>query len=524
MRRPAILGALATIVGVPLLLRLVYGAPFLNYDASYSLVWARDIAHGFTPDYKGFIAPTPHPLQTFASFLALPLGDATTTVLAWLVMLCFGGIVYIVFLLGRQLFSTPVGILAAVIILTRPAFGRNAEFAYQDIPFALFVSWALLVELRTPRRGVPVLVLLTLAGLLRPEAWVLAAVYWLWLVAGAAPEEYRGRLAGLDWRRWPGATVRLLRSGLTADFRRLAGLALLGASGGILWAISDAAITGDVLHSLHGTSDLAAQLERPRSPIEAPFRTLKFLGFTLREPLIIGVPIGCLFVVLLARRGLVLIGVAAAMLVFFLLSTFAGLPLIARYVLTPTVLLAIVYAVGCLGWMDLPEGSKERRLWQRVGLASLALSVLFIPFNANLIGDVRGKITNSRTIQTDLKDVADSSVVRDYYDRCGRISTYNHPEVPPLRFYLGGPPGSVSAIVSRGSRGDVKNPKHPLAETLLMPIDESVERRFYQGVPPLVAPAGYTEVYRSTYWRLVASPRCRAAVTAGRTLPGADRT
>lgn len=487
MRRPAILGALATIVGVPLLLRLVYGEPFLNYDASYSLLWAHDIAHGLTPDYKGFIAPTPHPLQTFASFLALPLGTATPHVLAWLVMLCFGGIVYVVYRLGVQLFSVPVGALAAVVILTRPAFGRNAEFAYQDIPFALFVSWALLLELRTPRRGWPVLVLLALAGLLRPEAWVLSGVYWLWLAYRSAPE----------------------------DRPRLAGLALVAASGPVLWAISDAAITGDFLHSFHGTKDLAAQLNRPRSPIDAPVKTAKFLGFTLREPLIVGVPIGCVFILLLARRGLVLLGVAAAMLVFFLLSTFGGLPLIARYVLTPTVLLAIVYAVGCLGWLDLPAGSPERRRWQRIGLASLALSVVFIPWNVDLMDGVRHKVTNSREIQTDLRDVADSPVVGAYYARCGRISTFDHPEVPPLRYYLGGPPGSVM---------DEKDPTHPLAETLLMPIDDSVSNRYYQGKPPLIVPRGYVEVFRSTYWRLMASPGCRAAVRAGRTLPHVDRS
>ncbi len=500
MRRLANPAALATIVGSALLLSLIYGAPFLNYDASYSLVWARDIAHGFTPDYTGFIAPTPHPLQTFVSFLALPLGDATTGVLAWLVMLCFGGIVWVVFCLGRQVFRTPVGVLAAIVILTRPAFGRNAEFAYQDIPFALFVSWALLLEVRSPRRGVPVLVLLTLAGLLRPEAWVLAAAYWLWLVANAGPQEPVARVRAVGWRGAPRAVVRLLRDGLAAAPRQLAGLAVLTAAGPVLWAISDAAITGDFLHSLHGTSDLAAQLDRPRSPLDAPFRTAKFLGFTLREPLIVGVPIGCAFVVLLARRGLLLLGVAAAMLGFFLLSTFAGLPLIARYVLTPTVMLAIVYAAGCLGWLDLPPGSPERRRWQRIGLGSLALSVLFIPFNVDLMQDVRTKVTNSREIQTDLRDMARSPAFRTYRTACGRLTTYDHPEIPALRYYMGAAPGEVR---------DRHDTRYPVAPLLLMPIDESVERRYYQGVPPLVVPPGYVEVVRSTYWRLMAGPPCR---------------
>lgn len=509
------LAALATIAGSALLLRLVYGRPFLNYDASYSLVWARDIANGFTPDYLGWIAPTPHPLQTFASFLALPLGDATTDVLAWLVMLCFGGIVWTVFLLGRHLFNIPVGVLSAVVILTRPAFARNAEFAYQDIPFALFVVWALLLELQRPRRGVPVLVLLALAGLLRPEGWVLAAGYWLWLVYWDAPAERRAAVAARRRRAQPRALVVLCAGAVRAAPRRLVALALLAATAPVLWAASDAAITGDLLHSLNGTSDLAAQLERPRSVFDAPYRTAQFLGFTLREPLMVGVPIGCVFVLLWGRRALVLLGLSAALLLLFVASTLAGLPLIARYVLTPAILFAIVYAAGCLGWMTLPEGSRERRLWQRIGAVSLSLSVLFIPFHLELVDTVRAKVRNSGSIQRDLKVVADSDVVRAHYDRCGRMSTFNHPEVPPLRFYLGAPPGAVV---------DMKDPDHPLAETLLMPIDDTVSNRFYGGRPPLVIPAGYTEVFRSASWRLLASPRCRKAVAAARDIPGADRT
>ena len=42
--RHRLLPALGTVVGVAVLLRLVYEPWFLNYDARYALVWARDIA------------------------------------------------------------------------------------------------------------------------------------------------------------------------------------------------------------------------------------------------------------------------------------------------------------------------------------------------------------------------------------------------------------------------------------------------------------------------------------------------
>src|SRR5436190_926550 len=82
---------------------------------------------------------------------------------------------------------------------------------YVDLPTAAFVVWAAVLEARQPKRGAPVLILLTLAGLLRPEAWLYAGAYWVWL----------------------GAPLRLIG---------------LAAAGPLIWLASDLAITGDALH------------------------------------------------------------------------------------------------------------------------------------------------------------------------------------------------------------------------------------------------------------------------------------
>ncbi|MGB0889184.1 MAG: ArnT family glycosyltransferase [Solirubrobacterales bacterium] len=482
------LPGLLVIIGTPLILFLVYGPPYLNYDASYSLVWAQDIANGITPDYTGFIAPTPHPLQTFVSWLALPLGDSAATALAWLVLFTFGGIVWIGYLLGRDLFNPWVGALAAVVILTRPAFDRNALATYQDIPFVMFVVWALLLEVREPRRGWPVLALLTAAGLLRPEAWVLAGLYWLYLFPKRSWNE----------RVW---------------------LALLTAAAPVLWALSDWAVTGDLLHSLNGTSDLAAQLNRPREPLESPIWTARFFGFTLREPLIVGVPIGVLFVSFCAKKqGKLLLGVAGIMTIVFMLSTIGGLPLIARYVLTPTVLLAVVYAAGVFGWRSLPVDFPRRETWKWVGLASLALSLIWIPWHVSLVCETKQKINNYETISKNLREFGSSPVVALFYEKCGRISTTDHRPVPAFRYELDGPPNSIQSI------GDKD---YPLAELALYPASLDVAKRFYSEIPnldPPTTPDGepYETVYASWAWRLYASPDCAAAVEAGRALPGAE--
>src|SRR5215218_10422377 len=226
--------AVATVAAGAVLLRLVYEPWFLNYDARYALVWARDVAHGLTPDYTGPYAPTPHPLETAVSLLAVPFGQSGDAIMLWLVLLCFGALVWLTYRLGAELFSPWVGAVAVLVVLTRPALERDALLGYQDTAFAVLIVGAVLLEAQRPRRGGAVLGLLAVAGLMRPEAWVLGGLYWLYL--------------------WP-----------VSDWSRRVRLAGVVALAPVLWAALDLYVTGDPLHSLHGTADLAEAVDRRRS-------------------------------------------------------------------------------------------------------------------------------------------------------------------------------------------------------------------------------------------------------------------
>src|SRR5215208_7575530 len=230
----------------------------------FALLWAQDVANGHLPEYEADFAPTPHPLQTAFGLLALPFGDGADDVMVLATLLAFGALVYLAFALGRELFSPWVGLVAALVVLTRPAMERDALLAYQDVPFAALVVGAVLAEAKRPRRGAPVLALLAVAGLLRPEAWVLSGLYVLWI-----------------WR--------------DGDARSRAIPVALAAAAPLLWAASDWAVTGDPLHSLHGTADLAIANDRRRSVSDVPYWTAQYFGYALREPLVIGVPIGLAF-------------------------------------------------------------------------------------------------------------------------------------------------------------------------------------------------------------------------------------
>ena len=107
----------------------------------------------------------------------------------------------------------------------------EAGQALIDVPFLALVVAALLAEARPPRTGWTVPMLLAAAGLLRPEAWLLAS---------------RGRL-GRPRRRRAIALAGRPRA------RRARAL-----------AAQDLAATGDPLFSLHAHAGSPQQLARPR--------------------------------------------------------------------------------------------------------------------------------------------------------------------------------------------------------------------------------------------------------------------
>jgi hypothetical protein len=471
-RRAALrlLPAVATVVGVAALLDLVYER-FLNYDARYALVWARDLARGLKPDYEADFAPTPHPLETAVSVLATPFETGADTLLVWLMLLCFGGVVWLTYRVGAELFSPWAGAVAALVVLTRPVLERDALLGYQDTAFAVLILGAVLLEAQRRRRGAPVLALLVLAGLVRPEAWVLGGLYVLWL--------------------WP-----------VLDGRRRLALAPLAALAPLLWAALDWYVTGDPLHSLHGTADLAEAVDRRRRPEQAPYWTLKYFGSALREPLVAGFPIGLFFAWRHGRREALLpLAAVAAMVAVFMVGPVFGLPLIGRYVRTPAVLLTLFYGLAVCGWMLLPYG-RERRIWLGVGIFTAALSIAFIPWHVRMLSNMRENLGERTLVYDDLRDVGRAPAVRSAVDACGGlVSAADHRPIPHLRWWLDTPPFSVGTPEAGAS---------PLRRVLVAPRDVRAMRRFYSVTyPATTPPPDYRPVYRNASWRVFAAPECR---------------
>jgi hypothetical protein len=467
------LPAAATILGVAVAMRVIYDPWYLNYDARYALDWARDFWTGHNPDFLADFAPTPHPLSTAISSLGLPFGHSGDQVVVWLVLFGFGALVWLSYRLGERLFNPWVGVVTALVVVTRPAILRDTLLGYQDIWFEALIVGAVLLEAGKRRRGVPVLVLLALAGLLRPEAWLLSGLYWLWLWRDATPRQ------------------RVL-------------YALLVASAPVLWSLMDLIVTGDALHSLHGTADLAQANGRRRSIDQVPRWTAQYFAFTLREPLALGVPLGLAFAWRhRLKQSWLPLAVVAAMTAVFAVGPIFGLPLIGRYLRTPSVFLALFYGLAVFGWLMLKPGTRDRKIWMWLGVVAGLASVVWLPWHVKMLDGLRTRSHNEGSLYGDLRTAGEAPVVRQAFDRCGPLSASDHRPIPYVRWWLDGDPGSVGTIESHAS---------PLGKLLLAPRQTKYARRFYTinlKRFAVAAPPGWRTLYQNRSWRIYAAPTCR---------------
>src|ERR1017187_7399188 len=109
------------------LLRVISGVGFANYDTLYALAWGGQLSRGVDPSYRIPIAPTPHPLVELLGVVLYPLGPrAVENVTVWLGFLALSACGWVIYRLGAQWVGGGAGALAAPLLLPRgplPSFG-----------------------------------------------------------------------------------------------------------------------------------------------------------------------------------------------------------------------------------------------------------------------------------------------------------------------------------------------------------------------------------------------------------------
>lgn len=413
--------AVAGLVALVPLVVLVLAPTFPQYDSYFHLVWGRGLLDGVAPDFEAYAAPTQHPLYVALGGLASLLGtEVGERALVALTLASLSALVLGVFALTSRLFGPWPAAAAAAFTGTSFALLLYAVRAYVDVPFLALVVWAAVLALRDRRVGA--MAVLALAGLLRPEAWVLAGLWWLWTIRGAR-----------------------------ATGERVA-LTVLAAAAPVLWAAVDLAVTGDPLHSLHATGKLAEDLGRERGIANVPGALVSFLFDVARPPVaLLGVAGAVLAVRRFGPRAMAVpLALLGAGVITFVGTGVFGLSILPRYLTVPVVALCVFAGFGLLGFLSLDAAHPWRARWRTAAIAAGVLGLAFVAIKAPSVGKLRDELRFVRTTHADLVALLDDDAVARAR-RCGPITFPTYRLVPDARWLLDLEPERVSARSAPGA-------------------------------------------------------------------------
>jgi hypothetical protein len=504
----SLLVPLVWVAAVAAVLLLLFPLGFPNYDTIYSLLWGRELAEGLSPDRGATLPPTPHPLAELFGLVASPLGDGAIDLTMVIAYVSLGLVGYLVYRLGSLWFDRPIGAVAALLVLTRAPYLSNGLRAYIDLPYIALCLAALVLETRRPRCGWPVLALLALAGLLRPEAWLFSFAYLAYLALAPESEDpiRASRRSELEeearnpLERADTQSAGLIRPALVRARGFLAssqGALLLGLAltAPLLWAIFDWITAGSPTYSFTGTRETVETLERQTGPVDLVLYGPRRLGEVLQWPGMVGAAGGVVLgLAFLRRRSTIGVAAAALALAAFAVLASAGLAIIPRYTMLAAAILAVFAALALLGWRLLEPDHPWRRTWQVFAAVVALMFVIWAPNQYDLLHRVDVDLTNQSEIEDDLDDLAASGA---FEPPCLPISVPNHRAVPRLAFDLDLRPSRISSSEQRQPRrGYFLDPASSFVVHNFI-LDPNDPARLETPIPP-----GFREVARNESWVL----------------------
>ncbi|HWJ51598.1 MAG TPA: hypothetical protein VNR42_11280, partial [Solirubrobacteraceae bacterium] len=383
-----------------------------------------------------------------------------------------------IYRLGRLCFGPVVGLLAALLLLSRFFVENLAAQGYLDISYLALIVWAIVLEVERSRRGTAVFLALAAAGLLRPDAWVLSGVYWLWCA-------------------WPASNRTRLR------FLALAAIAP------VLWVGTDWVVTGNPLYSLTATAGLAQELERTQGFGSVVGSMWSYSERIDKLPVLLGAIVGLPLAVWMAPRR-VLVPLVALVLLFgvFLAEGAVGASVIDRYLIGAASVALLFCAVTLGGWAMLERGSKLRRAWI-AGATALLLFGTATAAKTLSLSSLRTTLAYHEDFHQGLASALKSPAVKSVLRRCPLVSLPNNKLIPDARWILD-TVGQHDIVARSQSRADVGKGSHALEHRLargsvaVYPLSSAVfvEAIVDVGDDPRdqVPLTGYRRIYSSRYY------------------------
>ncbi len=454
-----------------------------TYDSFYALLWGRDLLHLHMPDFSVYRGPTEHPLAIAFGALCSIVGQSGARLVVLGSIVSFVALVAGLYRLGRLCFGPIVGAFAGLLVLSRFFIENLAAQGYLDISYVALVVWATALEIERPRRGPLVFLLLAAAGLLRPDAWVLSGVYWLWCA-------------------YPADTPTRLR------YLALAAIAP------VLWIGVDAVVTGDPLYSLHSTSGLASELERTQGFSSVLSSTWNYAVRIDKLPVVLGSIAGALIAVWLTpRRVLVPLVVLGTLLFVFVAEGAVGASVVDRYMIGSSVVMLVFCAVAIGGWSMLESGTALRHVWM-VAAALLVLYGAASAANTLSLSSLRTTLADHENFHEGLASALHSRAVADELKRCPLLSLPNNKLIPDARWILNST-GQRDIVARSEASADALKGSYRLEDRLrrgsiaVYPLGEAV---FVDAIVDVgddprnqVPPAGYKRLYTSRYYAVYAN-------------------
>ncbi len=454
-----------------------------TYDSFYALLWGRDLLHLHTPDFNVYRGPTEHPLAVAFGALCSIVGQSGARLVVLGSIISFVALVAGLYRLGRLCFGPIVGAFAGLLVLSRFFVENLAAQGYLDISYVALVVWATALEIERPRRGPLVFLLLAAAGLLRPDAWLLSGVYWLWC---AYPADTQTRL------------------------RYLA----LAAIAPLLWIGVDAAVTGDPLYSLHSTSGLASELERTQGFSSVLSSTWNYAVRIDKLPVVLGSIAGALIAIWLTpRRMLVPLVVLGTLLFVFVAEGAVGASVVDRYMIGSSVVMLLFCAVAVGGWSMLEPGTALKRLWM-MAAALLILYGAASAANTLSLSSLRTTLADHESFHEGLASALHSPAVAAELKSCPLLSLPNNKLIPDARWILDST-GQRDIVARSEASADALKGSYQLEDRLrrgsvaVYPLGEAV---FVDAIVDVgddprnqVPPAGYKRLYTSRYYAVYAN-------------------
>jgi hypothetical protein len=454
-----------------------------TYDSFYALLWGRDLLHLHLPDFRVYRGPTEHPLAIAYGMFCSIFGQYGARLMVLGSIASFVAVVAGVYRLGRLCFGPVVGLFAGLLVLSRFFVENLAAQGYLDIAYVALVVWAIVLEVERPRRGTPVFLVLAAAGLLRPDAWALSGVYWLWC----------------SWR--------------ASNRERLRYLAL-AAIAPVVWVGVDALVTGNPVYSLSSTAGLAQELERTQG-FSSVLASVWTYGVRIDKlPVVLGGLIGLpLAIWLTPRRVLTPLAALVVLGLVYVAEGAVGASVIDRYLMGAAIVLLLFCAVAMGGWSMLERGSTLRRVWM-VGAAALIVYGGVSVATTLSLSSLRTTLAYHEEFHQGLARALHSAPVKSALARCPLLSLPDNKLIPDARWILNSI-GQHDIVARSQARADAAKGADTLEHRLragsvaVYPLGSAV---FFEAIVDVgddprdqIPESGFKRIYTSRYYAVYAN-------------------